>query len=159
MISHQLYANEDLHIQLRQSLHRYINQHQSEYEVYWIDSTISYSQHLQQLMCLGSWGTQLELQAFSDYLSLPLFFCSPHPQTRAYSWGKFVPSIKKNSPPDVALPFSLPFSLPFTVGHIEIAHSTTRDHYDSIVPCKENSLRLQAPIITPRVVASISLVP
>ena len=95
VISHQLYANEDLHIQLRQSLHRYINQHQSEYEVYWIDSTISYSQHLQQLMCLGSWGTQLELQAFSDYLSLPLFFCSPHPQTRAYSW-KFVPSIKKN---------------------------------------------------------------
>ena len=152
MISHQLYATEDFHIQLRQSLHRYINQHQSEYEVYWIVSTIFYSQHLQQLMCLGSWGTQLELQAFSDYLSLPLFFCSPHSQTRAYSWGKFVPSTKRNSPSDVALPFSLPF----TVGHIEIAHSSTRDHYDSIVPCKENSLRLLAPIITPRVVASIS---
>ena len=85
VISHQLYATEDLHIQLRQSLHRYIDQHQSEYEVYWIDSTISYSQHLQQLMCIGSWGTQLELQTFTDYLSLPLFFCSPHSQTRAYS--------------------------------------------------------------------------
>ena len=61
--SHQLYATEDFHAQLRQSLHQSMKH----------TATISYSQHLQQLKSLGSWGTQLELQAFCDYLCLPLF--------------------------------------------------------------------------------------
>ena len=150
--SHQIYDTEDFHAQLRQSLHHYIQEKQSKYEAYWIDSTISYSQHLQQLKCLQNWGTQLELKAFSDYLSLPLFVCSPNSQTTAYTWEKFAPSTQTSSP-DV----TLPPSLPFTIDHLEIAHSSKRNHYDSIVPYRENSSALQPPTITPRVVASINL--
>ena len=141
VVSHQLYATEDFHAQLRQSLHHYIEQNKSKYEAYWIDSTTSYSHHLQQLKMLGSWGTQLELQAFCDYLCLPLFVCSPNSQTRAYSWGKFTP-YTHNSSPAVTLPLS---GLPFTVGHLEIAHSSTGDHYDSVVPYSEHSSPLSAP--------------
>lgn len=154
VFSHQLYATEDFHAQLRQSLHHYIEQNKSKYEAYWIDSTISYSHHLQQLQRLGSWGTQLELQAFCDYLCLPLFVCSPNSQTRAYSWGRFAPSTH-NSSPDVKLSLS---GLPFTAGHLEIAHSSTGDHYDSVVPYSEHSSPLQAPAITQRLVASIDLI-
>ena len=152
--SHPIYATEDFHAQLRQSLYHFIQENQSKYEANWIDSTISYSQHLKQLKCLQSWGTQLELKAFSDYLSLPLFFCSPNSQTTAYSWGKFAPSTQTSSS-DATLPPSA--SLPFTIDHLEIAHSSKRNHYDSIVPYRENSSALQPPTITSRVVASISL--
>ena len=135
-------------------MHQYIEQNKSKYEAYWIDPTISYSQHLQQLKSLGSWGTQLELQAFCDYLCLPLLVCSPNFQTRAYCWGRFTPSTHTRSP-NVTLPLS---GLPFTVDHLEIAHSSTGDHYDSVVPYSEHSSPLQAPVITPRLVASIDLI-
>ena len=52
---------------------------------------------------------------------------------------------------------SLQGTLPFTIDHLEIAHSRIGDHYDSVVPYSKNSLPLQAPKITPRVVASINL--
>ena len=107
VFSHQLYGTEELHARLRQSLHHYIEENKSKYEAYWIDSTVSYSRHLEQVKCLGSWGTQLELQAFCDYLSLPLYVCSPNSQTRAYRWEKFVPSTQTSSP-GVMLPPTLP---------------------------------------------------
>ena len=152
--SHQLYSTEDFLAQLHQSLHQYIDQNKSKYEAYWIHPTISYSYHLEQIKRLGCWGTQLELKAFCDYLCLPLFFCSPNSHTRAYSWGKFAPSTHKRSPA-VTL---LHTGLPFTVAHIEIAHSSTRNHYDSIVPYSGHSSPLQAPVITQRLVASIDLI-
>ena len=103
--------------------------------------TISYSQHLQQLKSLGSWGTQLELQAFCDYLCLPLFVCSPNFQTRAYCWGRFTPSTHTRSP-NVILPLS---GLPFTVDHLEIANSSTGDHYDSVVALQRTFIASSSP--------------
>ena len=122
--SHQLYATEDFHAQLRQSLHQYIEQNKSKYEAYWIDPTISYSQHLQQLKSLGSWGTQLELQAFCDYLCLPLFVCSPNFQTRAYCWGRFTPSTHTRSP-NVTLPSQVCRSLSTTLRSLTAAPEIT----------------------------------
>ena len=62
---------------------------------------------------------------------------------------------ENNSSPDVKLPIS---GLPFTAGHLEIAHSSTGDHYDSVVPYSEHSSPLQSPAITQRLVASIDLI-
>lgn len=154
-ISHQLYATEDHHAQLRQCLHQFIEQNKLKYEVYWIDTTISYDNHLQQLTHLGSWGTQLELKAFSDYLSLPLFLCSPHETTRAYKWGKYASSTSTRSRQDMTnLP---PFTLPFTVNHIEIAHNSAQDHFDSVIPYNVSSPPLQVPALSRGVVATITL--
>ena len=157
-ISHQLYATEDFHAELRQCLHQFIQQSKTKYEAYWIHSTVSYNDHLQQLMHLGSWGTQLELKAFSDYLDLPLYICSPNPTTKAYRWEKFTPyycsRVNNITLPNIALP---PTSRPFSVNHLKIAHSHTRDHYDSIIPYSRHSPLLQAPEVTPRVVASITV--
>ena len=152
-ISHQLYATEDHHAQLRQCLCQSIEQNKINYEVYWIDSSVSYTNHLQQLMHQGSWGTQLELKAISDYLSVPLFLCSPHVSTRAYRWVKYAPSLS-TSRQDMTLP---PFTLPFTVNHIEIAHSSTEDHFDSVTPYNASSPSLQVPMMTPGIVATITL--
>lgn len=151
-VSHQLYGTEDKHLQIRQSLYNFIEHNKSKYEEYWIDSTISFSNHLQQIKNPGAWGTELELKACSDYLSLPVFVCSPDIKTKAYRWEKFDPS-SSNSGACTVLTL-----LPFTVNHIEIAHSSTRNHYDSIVPY--NSLAsspLSPPTFRPRVVASMTV--
>ena len=65
--------------------------------------------------------------------------------------GKFTPSTH-NRNAGITLPLS---GLPFTVDHLEIAQSSTRDHYDSIVQYRDQAPPLQAPAITPRLVASI----
>ena len=152
--SHQIYGTETHHTDLRQLLQHYIQDNYSKYEKYWLDRSVSYSEHVQHLKDLGTWATQLELQAFSDYICCPIFVCSPNTQTRTYGWEKFTPSTN-NSSSNIALPSS---GLPFTVDHLEIAHSSTRDHYDSIVPYRDQAPPLQAPVITPRLVASIDLI-
>ena len=152
--SHQLYSTEVYHSELRQSLQEYIQDNYSKYEIYWLDCNLSYSDHVQQLKTQGTWATQLELQAFCDSICLPIFVCSPNVQTRAYCWGKFTPSTH-NRNAGINLPLS---GLPFTVDHLEIAHSSTRDHYDSIVQYRDQAPPLQAPAITPRLVASIDLI-
>ena len=141
VISHQLYATEDLHIQLRQSLHRYIDQHQSEYEVYWIDSTISYSQYF---------NTTAYVPRKLGYTAT-LFFL-PSLTNQSLQLGKVCPINQKKLTIRRGIALLPAF-------HCWSHRNRTQQHKGSIVSCKENSLRLQAPIITPRVVASICLVP
>ena len=124
-VSHQLYGTESRHLDIRHSLNHFISQNQSKYEEYWIDSTASYSSHLQLMRNPGSWGTELELKAFSDYLSMPVFVCSPDGLTG----GRSIPRQPQSDTCIGKLP-----TLPFTLNHIEIAHSSTRGHYDSVIP-------------------------
>lgn len=153
-ISHQLYGTEDQHLQIRHALHNFIEENKANYEGYWIDSTISYSSHLQHIKNPGSWGTELELKAVSDYLFLPTFVCSPNVTTKAYRWEKFNPSRSISG----ACKLSKVPSLPFTLRHIELAHSSTRDHYDSIVPYNSSTVTsLSPPTFRPRVVASMTV--
>ena len=152
-VSHQLYGTESRHLDIRHSLNHFISQNQSKYEEYWIDSTASYSSHLQLMRNPRSWGTELELKAFSDYLSMPVFVCSPDVTTKAYRWEKYTPTASKSDTCIGKLP-----TLPFTLNHIEIAHSSTRDHYDSVIPYSSTvSSFLSPPTFRLRVVASLSI--
>ena len=153
-ISHQLYGTEDKHLQIRLSLHEFIVQNRLKFGEYWIDSTTSYSSHIQNIKDSGSWGTELELKACSDYLSLPVFVCSPDIATKAYRWERFTPQWNNG--------ISSISTLPFTVNHIEIAHSSTRNHYDSIVPyAYGNATNSPSPLLPPtfrtKVVASLTV--
>ena len=118
-VSHQLNGTESRHLDIRHSVNHFIEQNQSKYEEYWIDSTASYSSHLQLMRNPGSWGTELELKAFSDYPSMPVFVCSSDVTTRL-TGGR---SILRQPQSDTCIG-KLP-TLPFTLNHIEIAHSST----------------------------------
>lgn len=153
-LSHQVYGTEDSHLQLRLLTLEFIEQNRKKYEPYWIDPTatneelsVSYANHLQQVKKPGVWGTLLEIKAFCDLLSYPLFICSPDTTTRAYKWNKFVPT-----------PCGQTLTLPlaFTADHVELAHSITQDHYDSVIPYDSAEL-LPCPVLMPGVVATINL--
>ena len=155
-LSHQVYGTEDKHLQFRLFIQEFIEQNKDKYEPYWINpevtnhaqQLVSYAHHLQEMKKPGVWGTLLELKAFSDLLSYPLFICSPEIKTRAYKWNKIVPT---PSGQRLTLPLS------FTADHIELAHSSSRDHYDSVVPYNSSTL-LPCPVLTPGVVATINLI-
>ena len=150
-VSHQLYGSEDQHLQIRHSLCNFIEQNQSKYEPYWIDLTTSFSSHLKDIKNAGCWGTGLEIKACSDYLLTPVFVCSPDVTTGAYRWEKFSPTPSSSGTCIANLP-----TFPFTVDHIEIAHSSSRDHYDSIISYSDTPPSLLSPpMFRTKVVASL----
>ena len=148
-VSHQLYGTEEKHLEIRMSLIDFINQNKSKYEQFWIDSNSTFSEHMDSIKNPGSWGTELELKACSDYLSIPVFVCTPDLKSNAYRWEKFNPFSWASGSSQLDL-------LPFTEGHIELAHNSTRDHYDSIVPYDNHSL-LSLPTFRTKTVASLTV--
>ena len=146
-IAHQLYGMEEQHLQVRTSLINFINLNKSKYEEY----CTNFSKHMDSVKNPGSWGTGIELKACSDYLSLPVFVCTPDLTTSAYRWEKFIPLPGSSGSSQLV-------TLPFTRGHIELAHSSGRDHYDSIVPYNSsNHSLLSPPTFTKKVVASLTV--
>ena len=161
-ISHQLFGTEEYHQQLRSFLYTILKEEKAVYQAYWTESTGTYDEHLQNL---NAWGTQVELQAITDYLSVPLYVCSPNTTNQAYRWVRFMPRHKCQSFAVSDFPTA---SFPFTFEHIELAHSQKKDHYNSIVSVRtrgstqssthSTSYALHPPVFTTRVVDSFDLV-
>ena len=82
-LSHQIYGSDQHHVHVRSMLLEVIESNKIIYQPYWIEDTpwgkTTFNEHLQKLALVGSWGTQVELQAVSDCFNVTVFVCSPNP--------------------------------------------------------------------------------
>ena len=84
------------------------------------------SHSLQRLASVGSWGTQVELQAVSDCFSVTVFVCSPN-ISQIIRWEiKGTPKHHSIHIPPVSLHATLPFT---HSAHIELCYN--KYHYTS----------------------------
>ena len=72
-LSHQLYGNDEHHIQLRTMLLEVIQSNYSFYQLLWIEEmpwgrSCTFDEHLENLACVGTLGNYVELQAVSGLL-------------------------------------------------------------------------------------------
>ena len=136
-LSHQLYGSDEHHHEVRRILLEVIQRNQITYQPYWIEDMpwgkVTFNEHLQRLANLGSWGTQVELQAVSDYFNITVFVCSPNP-SGIMRWERN--AIPRHHDTINIPPTSLQATLPFTQSlHIEICYR--KYHYMSVVPAKK----------------------
>lgn len=142
-LSKQLFGAEAMYKNLRMYLTEVINEHSEIYSQYFIPNrnTRTFEEHKRKLQIPGTWGTQLELQAISECYQLPVYVCSPHPESGIYRWLIFRPMRHLLDVPSKA---NLPEpSLPHTENHIQLAH--TGCHYDSVVSSVGLDQRMDCP--------------
>ena len=81
---------------------------------------VTFNEHLQKLASVGSWGTQVELQAVSDCSNVTVFVCSPN-ISQIIRWE--IKGTPKHHSTIRVPPMSLHTTLPFTHGaHIELCY-------------------------------------
>ena len=82
-LSHQLYGSDQHHVHVWSMLLEVIESNKIIYQPYLIEDTpwgkTTFNEHLQRVTLVGSWGTQVELQAVSDCFNVTVFVCSPNP--------------------------------------------------------------------------------
>jgi len=126
-LSHQLCGSEEHHFQLRSMLLQVIQSNSNTYRQYWIEDMpwgiVSFDEHLEDIGKLGSWGTQMELQACSDCVNLNIYVCSRNT-------GGIVRWEKKASPKNL---ICIPHNLFTTTKCRNIELSFCRNHYNSVV--------------------------
>ena len=71
-IAHQLYGTDQQHSQLHLILQDIIEKNAMHYEPLWIGKD-TFSTHVNQIKLTGVWGTQVELQATSDLVGVPVY--------------------------------------------------------------------------------------
>ena len=147
-LSHQLYGSDNHHVQVRQMLLEVIQCNYTIYQPYWIEDMpwgkVTFNAHLQRLAHVGSWGTQVELQAVSDCFNITVFVCSPN-ISQIIRWEiKGTPKHHSIHIPPVSLHATLPFT---NDAHIELCYN--KYHYTSVLPA-EKGMQLLPPVIIPR---------
>lgn len=123
----QLFNNEGIHKQLRPVIATCQIEHPIWYSAIWGGEGDFIQNHVEKMKKDRVWGTQVELQATADLFSLPIYVCSPHPQTKIIRWMKFSPS---NRQFQISTEAQALINLAFTNNHIEVAH--TGSHYDGV---------------------------
>ena len=82
-LGHQLCGSEEHHIELRSMLLQIIQNNHDTYSRYWIQDMpwgiVTFDEHLNNLGIPGSWATQVQLQACSDWLKVTIYICSYNP--------------------------------------------------------------------------------
>ena len=148
-LSHQIFGSDTHHVQVRQVLLHVIQSNRTTYQPYWIEDMpwgkVTFNEHLQKLANLGSWGTQVELQAISDCYKVTVFVCSPN-NCGIIRWEI---KAKPKHHGAIHIPImSHQATFPFTrCAHIELCYN--RYHYSSVLPAEEGTL-LPPPVIIPR---------
>ena len=148
-LSHQLYGTVEYHSQLRFGLVKLIEKNDSIYRKYWIEGTtdgenVTFDEHIQRVKNIGGWGTLLEIQASSDYFSVPIYVCAKNPPG-IVQWEKKAIPRNHNMVYTCTL---LQVIFPFTRGHVELVFGS--HHYDSVIPRKNMLTVLQPPTIVVR---------
>ena len=130
-LAHQLCGSEEHHIELRSMLLQIIQNYHDTYSRYWIQDMpwgiVTFDEHLNDLGIPGSWGTQVELQACSDWLNVTIYICSHNP-------GGIVRWEKKATPKNSVNAHQKFFTSTPRCSHIEL--SFCRSHYNSVVPIR-----------------------
>ena len=140
-ISHQTFGVEEKHREVRLALHKTIQINYERYRCLLI-SNGTFSEHVENIKSCGVWGTQVELQAASDFFGVPVYVGMLNSRG-VYCWFLFKPRtiivLESDHNPGIPL-------YPFTTKHIEMIQNRSRNHYDSIVPIFAGACaRLQHP--------------
>ena len=141
-IAHQAFGLDDRHKELRLALHGIIHANTELYKCLWIGKE-TFAEHVDKIKLNGVWGTQVELQATSDFFGVMVFVAVLN--TRGtYCWHVFKPRTMKarESKDKLSLPI-----YPYTMKHFELAQNSNRNHYDSITQLFPGDHRLQPPYI------------
>ena len=101
----------------------------------------SVADHVNKMRVEGVWGTQVELAAAATYFKVPLFSCTPHPQTQQYYWLCFNPLPGKVQYPDIGNGDEA--VKPISLSHIELCN-TAAVHYDCVL-CADNMFPTERP--------------
>ena len=144
-LSHQLYGCEEYHVELRNMLLHVLQGNITTYKSFWIEDTpqgkVTFQEHLKNLTKLGSWGTQVEIQAASDCFNI---VCSSNP-SGIIRWERKAVPINHGA---FVYTHSMPTPmLPFTINHMELSFS--QNHYNSVIPT-EKGTKLMSPVIIQR---------
>ena len=103
----------------------------------------AFAEHVDNIKLGGVWGTQVELQATSDFFGVPVFVAVLN--TRGtYCWHVFKPRTIKF--PKTVNQLSLPI-YPYTTKRFKVAQNSSRNHYDSIIQLFPGDHHLQPPSI------------
>ena len=130
---HQLYGNDNVRMLLQYSLQEILASNVNRYACNWIGPG-SFTDHVKQLRKSGKWGTQVELQLASDVFQIPVYISAPSSEG-FYRWNVFKPK-ELNISEDISNKLKLPV-YPFCAmsdHHVEMAHNSSKIHYDSVVP-------------------------
>ena len=138
-LTKQLFGTDTMHISLRKYVAEVIHMNHYHYSQFFIPygRTRTFEKHQTETKNPGVWGTQVELQVASDCYQLPVYVCSPHPQTKIIRWLIFRPQSLPEEPSMSCLP---QLSLPYTKNHIQLAH--TGCHYDSVISSKSSDFKM-----------------
>ena len=118
-----------------------------------MDGKDTFSTHVNQIKRTGVWGTQVELQATSDLVGVPVYVALLNTKG-IYCWNLFKP--RKIDKEDPINGLSIPV-YPFTVRHIEIAQNNMHNHYNSVVPIFQGGHVLQLPTIETENVTTVQI--
>ena len=141
-IAHQAFGLEDRHMEVRSALQQIIHANTKQYRCLWVGIG-TFAEHVDKIKSSGVWGTQIELQATSDFFSVPVFVAILN--TRGtYCWHVFKPRNIKVPKKDDKLS---PPVYPFTTKHFEVAQNSSRNHYDSVIKLFPGDRQLQPPYI------------
>lgn len=98
----------------------------------------SVQDHVQKMRQHRTWATQVELAAAASYFQVPVFSCTPHPQTNHYNWLRFKPHSK-----ELVQPAKVPGNVSARMKHIELCN-THGVHFDCVL-CKDDSFPTDFP--------------
>ena len=125
-LSHQLYGTVEYYSQLYW-LVQLIEKNDSTYQKYWIKrmdwGNVTFGDHMQQVKNNWSWGTLVELQASSDYFSVPIYVWLKEPirivqwEKKAIPWNQNYVTTSTCALPHPIFPFTMHLELAFESHH------------------------------------------
>ena len=138
-ISFVLNGHQRGHQQVRRQLVNFIRLNPQTFQCLVWEGSVE--DHVSRMMNDGAWGTQVELAATATYFHVPLFTCTPHPQTHHYYWVRFRPFTGNLKYPVVD---NVDENInTISVSHIELCN-TAATHYDCVLSAN-NTFPTQCP--------------
>ena len=139
----QLFGKESLHHKLRLFLANVVRTNADHYSNFFIEKPgHTFLRHKETIHQTGVWATQVEFFAIAEAFGIPVYLCSPNTSTKMFSWEKYH-GFQEILTPSLAVYGLPPASTPLAQkdqSHIEVAHNSTRDHFDSIAPAAATTL-------------------
>lgn len=122
-LSYIVSGNQDSHGHIRGQLVDLVQLNLTTFQTFVWQGNVE--DHARRMRREGIWATQVEIAAAASYLGMPIFSCTPHPQTKNYYWVCFKPLANLTYPPNRV-------EVNLASQHIELCN-TGGIHFDCVV--------------------------
>ena len=127
--SKELFGDEKHHIHLRKIIMEFISINPDTFKQFLSNNSENIIEHCKTINNLGTFGTQVEIYAFSYFLNLPIYVYSMVGLASSWRWLHYRP---KNTLKYNPLYSNLPLPPPDNY-HIELCH-INGNHFDRVTP-------------------------